>query len=443
MKRLKISLINCRGSYYSATLLILIFSFLFSCSRVERVEGSNDLSSMLDSIGSLIRGDNASSADEETSDTQVDENASENTSTQRYPYSSDNTQVTSEANEGSSSDQSYDNRRLPTTNDLLSLSSTVKIARPSVVNIFTKKRIRVRIDPFFEFFFNQDALPDRWRTQTNLGSGVIFSTEGHIITNHHVIQDADEILVALDGGVQLEAVLVGSDPRSDLAVIKIDDENMDEGVLTPIRTASSEAEIGDIVLAIGNPFGVGQSVSQGIVSALKRDLGTNLYEEFIQTDAAINPGNSGGALVNSRGELIGINTAIYSRSGGSQGVGFAIPLSLVNRVVPEIIESGKVSYGFIGVYLQELSPTIAESLGASFTQGAVITNIIEGSPAAQAGLDVGDIITSLNNQKITSASEVIIIISEVRPGDQVDMVIWRENQYIDLKVSVASEDEGF
>ena len=268
----------------------------------------------------------------------------------------------------------------------MSYAEAVQRAAPAVVNIHTTKVVTRRIHPFFDDpairrFFGDSILPPQKRLETSLGSGVIVSSQGYIITNHHVIDQADEILVALHDERTTEAVVVGSDPESDLAILKISLNNIP--AITIGR--SDTMQVGDVVLAIGNPFGVGQAVSQGIISATGlSQLGIATFENFIQTDAAINPGNSGGALINAYGELIGINTAIFSQSGGSQGIGFAIPIDLAKNVMQQIIEHGETSRGWLGVDIQTLTPALAESFGLEDTKGIVIAGVIRGGPADHA-----------------------------------------------------------
>src|SRR5216683_4553570 len=268
----------------------------------------------------------------------------------------------------------------------------VQRATPSVVNIFTSKEVRaprhpLLNDPIFRRFFG-DQLPDEAQRAASLGSGVIVSTSGYVITNHHVVEAADEIEVALADGKKLLAKVVGNDPETDIAVLRVSAEN-----LPAISFGSSETlRVGDVVLAIGNPFGVGQTVTSGIVSALGRTgLGINTFENFIQTDAAINPGNSGGALVDVNGNLLGINTAIYSRSGGSLGIGFAIPVSTARSVLESIITTGTVTRGWIGVEPQDVTPEIAESFGLEQKSGAIVAGVLQGGPADKAGIKPGDI----------------------------------------------------
>lgn len=269
-----------------------------------------------------------------------------------------------------------------------SYAEAAKVAMPAVVNIFSSKNAPKRnnpqanADPWFRFFFG-DRLPEqRQEPVASLGSGVIVSPEGYILTNHHVVDGADEIEVALTDGRKTNAKVVGTDPETDLAVLKISLTNLPAITLGRLENV----RVGDVVLAIGNPFGVGQTVTMGIVSALGRShLGINTFENFIQTDAAINPGNSGGALVDAEGNLLGINTAIYSRSGGSLGIGFAIPVSLAKQVMESIISTGSVVRGWIGVEPQDVTPEIAESFGLSRKDGALIAAVVQGGPADRAG----------------------------------------------------------
>jgi Do/DeqQ family serine protease len=274
-------------------------------------------------------------------------------------------------------------------------------------------------DPFFRRFFQQEdpGIP-RSRQENALGSGVIAGKRGYVLTNHHVIEGADEIVVALTDGRSARAKVIGTDPESDLALLKIDMHNL------PVITFSDPAapRVGDVVLAIGNPFGVGQTVTQGIVSATGRSrLGISTFENFIQTDAAINPGNSGGALVNNSGHLVGINTAIFSRSGASQGVGFAIPIGTVKMVMQQLIEHGYVIRGWLGVELQDLTAELAESFGLESQRGAVIAGVFPNSPAAKAGLLPGDVITHINELAITDATGMMNTIAAFPPGSHINL----------------------
>ena len=292
-------------------------------------------------------------------------------------------------------------------------------SRPSVVNIFTSKEVRAQRNPFMDdpvfrrFFgdrFNADSRPQR---VSNLGSGVIVSADGYILTNHHVIEAADEIQVALPDGKTLPADIVGTDPETDVAVLKVK-----HAQLPAITFAKQDnLHVGDVVLAIGNPFGVGQTVTMGIVSALGRShLGINTFENYIQTDAAINPGNSGGALVDGAGNLVGVNTAIFSRSGGNLGIGFAIPVSIVRQVMEQIIAHGAVTRGWVGIEVQEISPEIAESFGLKSTDGALIAGVLRGGPADRAGIRPGDVLVAVNSQPVKDSVSLLNLIAALPPG---------------------------
>jgi serine protease DegS len=308
-------------------------------------------------------------------------------------------------------------------NGPVSYAEAVDRAAPAVVNIFTSTRIQARPsplleDPFFRRFFGQQTPESRERIETSLGSGVIVSPQGYLLTNNHVIQGADEIRVSLADGRDAPATLVGADAETDLAVLRIE---LDELPVIGVG-ASDRLRVGDVVLAIGNPFGVGQTVTQGIVSAVdRRDLGLNTFENFVQTDAAINPGNSGGALVDAHGRLVGINTAIFSRTGGSQGIGFAIPVATAEDVLTSIIEQGRVVRGWIGVEIQMLTPSLAESFGLSSTEGAVIAGVLRGGPAAEAGLVPGDIILRIGEQPVGNARNFLRLVTEQEPGDTLEL----------------------
>lgn len=321
----------------------------------------------------------------------------------------------------------------------ISYAQAVRQAAPSVVNIYTTKVIQQQLhpflnDPFFRHFFGEEQLPRQQRMQSSLGSGVLVSSEGYLLTNHHVVKDADEIRVALRDGRETFARVIGSDAESDLAVLKIELDN-----LPAINLASSDTlEVGDVVLAIGNPFGVGQTVTQGIVSALGRSsLGINTYEDFIQTDAAINPGNSGGALVNPYGQLLGINTAIFSRSGGSQGIGFAIPSNLAREIMLDLINEGFVVRGWLGIEVQELTSSLAASLNLDpATQGLIIAGLQRNGPAHRAGMQPGDLLLRINGQPVISARETINYIARLRPDTQANLEILREGQTKELSATI-------
>lgn len=304
---------------------------------------------------------------------------------------------------------------------LPSLAPMLRKTTPAVVNISTRTQIQeaehpLMRDPFFRHFFEIPNQPRR-RENSSLGSGVIVdSRRGYVLTNNHVIDKADEILVTLSDGRKLNAKLVGADPDSDIAVIKVEAKD-----LTEVSVADSDKlEVGDFVVAIGNPFGLGQTVTSGIVSALGRSgLGIEGYEDFIQTDASINPGNSGGALVNLRGELIGINTAILAPNGGNVGIGFAIPANMAMTIMNTLVEHGEVRRGLLGVTVQDLSHELAQAFGLPQTQGAVITGVQTDSPAAKAKLEPGDIVLAINERKIKNSADVRNNVGLLQIGDEV------------------------
>jgi len=321
-----------------------------------------------------------------------------------------------------------------------SYAEAAKVAMPAVVNIFSSKNAPKRnnnpqasADPWFRFFFGDRSPEQRQEPTASLGSGVIVSSEGYILTNHHVVDGADEIEVALTDGRKANAKVVGSDPETDLAVLKISLPNLPAITLGRLENV----RVGDVVLAIGNPFGVGQTVTMGIVSALGRShLGINTFENFIQTDAAINPGNSGGALVDADGNLLGINTAIYSRSGGSLGIGFAIPVSLAKQVMESIISTGSVVRGWIGVEPQDVTPEIAESFGLSRKDGALIAAVVQGGPADRAGLRPGDILTSVNGESILDTTALLNSIAQLKPGAEAKVTVSRKGKAVELTIIV-------
>ncbi len=310
-------------------------------------------------------------------------------------------------------------------------------AMPAVVNIFTSKEVKqprhpFMDDPLFRRFFGerQDAEPQR---ASSLGSGVIVGAEGFIITNHHVIETADEIEVALADGRKLAARVVGTDPDTDLAVLKVDAKD-----LTAITFGGQDAlAVGDVVLAIGNPFGVGQTVTMGIVSALGRShLGINTFENFIQTDAAINPGNSGGALVDADGNLVGINSAIYSRTGANLGIGFAIPVSIARQVMDQIIATGSVTRGWIGVEVQDLTPELAESFKLNAAEGALIAGVLRGGPADRAGIKAGDILVAVEGKPVGDSSDMLNLVAALQPGKLATLRLLRAGKPVESKVTV-------
>ena len=326
---------------------------------------------------------------------------------------------------------------------LPSLAPMLEQVTPAVVNIATEGHVKLRLnplleDPVFRRFFNIPDLPDQRKTQS-LGSGVIVdATRGLVLTNHHVIENADKITVKLNDGREIKARLIGADPETDLAVIRIDAPR-----LTALRVADSSAlRVGDFVVAIGNPFGLGQTVTSGIVSALARSgLGITGYEELIQTDASINPGNSGGALVNLRGELVGINTAIYSQSGGNIGIGFAIPTRMAQRVMEQLVEFGEVNRGFLGAEMQNLTPDLASAFGLSSAQGAVLVNILPGSPAEKAGLRAGDVVTALNGTAVRDATFLRNQLGMMRVGEALALDILRDGRQMQVSASVGARSD--
>jgi serine protease DegQ len=318
----------------------------------------------------------------------------------------------------------------------LSFSEAARKAIPSVVNISATRQVHRRTplldDPAFQRFFGERfQLPEE--TQLSLGSGVIVSREGYILTNDHVVEGVTDIQVTLNDGRTLVGKVVGTDPETDLAVVRISAPS-----LTPVTFGQSDqARVGDVVLAIGDPFSVGQTVTMGIVSAVGREIGTaNPFGSFIQTDAAINPGNSGGALVDTAGNLIGINTLIFSRSGGYQGIGFAIPVSLAKRVLEQIIETGSVTRGWFGVDVADITPELAESLGLKGTRGAIVGAIERGSPAEKSGIKLGDVIVSVNGKPVANTSATLAAIAEMPPGKSVPVRVLRRNQELSVEVQV-------
>ena len=318
-----------------------------------------------------------------------------------------------------------------------SFSMAARKAMPSVVNIFTSKEIQSPHNPFMDDPLFQRFFGDRFEAEpqraSSLGSGVIVSTDGYILTNHHVVEAADEIEVALADGRKSSAKIVGTDPDTDLAVVKVDLKNL------PAITFghAEQLQVGDAALAIGNPFGVGQTVTSGIVSALGRShLGINTFENFIQTDAAINPGNSGGALVDASGDLIGINSAIYSRSGGSLGIGFAIPATLAKQVMEQIIRYGSVVRGWIGVEVQDITPELSDSFKLGKNSGVIIAGVLRGGPADKAGVKPGDILLEIDGKKVGDSTDMLNQISGLAPGKLAALKILRNQTEAQLHVSV-------
>lgn len=317
-----------------------------------------------------------------------------------------------------------------------SLSAAAQKASPAVVSINTSQsRSRQKNQDPWSRYFQGDQEED---SPAGLGSGVIVSPEGHVLTNNHVVEDADDIEVVLSDGRRAAAKVLGTDPDSDLALLKISLDKLPVIVLGQ----SDSLRVGDVALAIGNPFGVGQTVTSGIVSALGRNqLGINTFENFIQTDAAINPGNSGGALVDVNGQLIGINTAIYSRSGGNMGIGFAIPVATALKVMKDLMANGKVTRGWIGVEPQDLSPELAATFNLpsagdkNAVSGVVITGVLQNGPAAKAGIRPGDVIVKVNSQAVGNVSELLSTVAGLQPGAQAQVQVWRRQGLTDITVT--------
>ncbi len=316
-------------------------------------------------------------------------------------------------------------------------------AAPSVVSVTASKAPRrdgADADPWFRFFFGDDADPaSPYRRQVGLGSGVIVSPEGYLLTNNHVIAGADDIEVQLADGRQAKARVIGSDPDTDLAVLKIDLDR-----LPAVTFGNADAlQVGDIVLAIGNPFGVGQTVTSGIVSALGRNhLGINTYENFIQTDAAINPGNSGGALVDTDGNLLGINTAIFSRSGGNNGIGFAIPVSIARQVMEGLIRDGSITRGWIGVESRDLTPEIAETVGLPIRDGALVTGVLRDGPADAGGVRPGDVVTAIAGKPVANTAQLLVAVAALEPKSETAIDVQRGAQQLKLSITVAQRPKA-
>jgi serine protease DegQ len=317
-----------------------------------------------------------------------------------------------------------------------SLADAAKKATPSVVNIYTSKEVRQRRglldDPIMRRFFPDFDTIEPRRT-TSLGSGVIVSSDGYILTNNHVIEDADDIQIVLSDGRRLKATVRGSDPESDLAVLKTEGPNL------PVITFGrlDGIQVGDTVLAIGSPFGFGNSVTHGIVSALGRNhLGINRFEDFIQTDAAVNPGNSGGALIDNKGNLIGINSAIYSESGGSQGIGFAIPVSIARIVLEQIIRDGEVTRGWLGIEPQELTPELAKAFSLASPDGVLIRGVMKSGPADRAGMLSRDVVQAIDGKPTHDVAALLAQIAALTPGTQAKLKVIREKKPVDLEVTV-------
>ncbi len=321
---------------------------------------------------------------------------------------------------------------------ILSYSDAAQRAVPSVVNIFTSKDVKLQPnhpflnDPLFRRYFGGEQ-PGRRQQSSSLGSGVIVGADGLVLTNHHVVESADEIEVLLSDGRRTRAKVVGSDPETDIAVLRTELSNL------PAVTFgdADKARIGDVVLAIGNPFGVGQTVTMGIVSALGRtQLGINTFENFIQTDAAINPGNSGGALVDAQGRLLGINTAIYSRTGGSLGIGFAIPVSTARQVMDQIVASGSVTRGYIGVEPQDVTPELAQAFKLPRKDGAIIAGVMRAGPAEKAGVKIGDILIEVEDKPVSNTVAMLNLIAQLPPGTEARFKFLRDGRELSLPITV-------
>ncbi|MGB6102760.1 MAG: trypsin-like peptidase domain-containing protein [Pusillimonas sp.] len=324
-----------------------------------------------------------------------------------------------------------------------SYAAAVAQAAPSVVNIYTSKHINVPLipapaDPELERLFREIPGFSRRKESTSLGSGVIVRNDGYILTNYHVVEAADAIQVALSDGRESRAELVGADPESDLAVLKIDLPDL----LAIAFNGERPVRIGDVVLAIGNPFGVGQTTTMGIVSALGRNrLGINIYENFIQTDAAINPGNSGGALIDTAGRLVGINTAIYSETGGSLGIGFAIPAQAAQIIMDQIIKTGTVTRGWLGIEPQDITPDLARAFKLEEDDGVIVASVLRNGPAARAGIRVGDIVLKINDQPVLDSIGFLNQIAPLSPGQKVMLALVRDGRLRNMEVEIGTRPQ--
>ena len=324
-------------------------------------------------------------------------------------------------------------------NAIGSYADAVARAMPAVVNVYTTRQIARSNadDPIARQFFGESGRAEP-QSVARLGSGVIVTADGYVLTNNHVVQAADEIAVALADGRRVDARLVGADPDTDLAVLKIDLPDL------PVMTfgRSETLKVGDVVLAIGNPFDVGQTVTMGIVSALGRsNLGLNTFENFIQTDAAINEGNSGGALVDSNGHLVGINTAIFSRTGGSIGIGFAIPTSIVTQVMDQIVQNGRVRRGYFGIELYDITPELVDALRLKRKEGVVVRGVLRNGPASSAGMEPGDLVESINGAPVTDRRAMLSQIAQLEPGSTANVTVLRESKALNLKIRVGERPQ--
>jgi Do/DeqQ family serine protease len=322
-----------------------------------------------------------------------------------------------------------------------SYAPIIEKVAPSVVSVYSTKSIRGRVlnplleSPLLRRFFGPDEGDGegRARQEASLGSGVVVSKDGFILTNNHVVEGADEIRVSMTDGREFAAQVIGVDPGTDTAVLRVKGDNLPTAVLTD----SSKIRVGDLAFAIGNPFGVGQTVTMGIVSATERTgFGITEYEDFIQTDAAVNPGNSGGPLIDAEGRVMGINTAILSRSGGYQGIGFAVPINLARFTMEQIIQHGRVIRGYLGVYIQPLTPQLGRALHLPDKNGAVIAGVGRSSPAAKAGLKSGDVIVGINGKKIVATPELRLAIAQLTPGSTAQLDVVRDGHPLQLPIKV-------
>jgi Do/DeqQ family serine protease len=328
------------------------------------------------------------------------------------------------------------------TGSVTSYAPVVDKVAPSVVSVYSTKSVRGRVltpliqSPLLRRFFGEgdsggdDVQP---REEESLGSGIILSKDGYILTNNHVIAGADEVRVSMVNGAEYPAKIIGADPGTDVAVLKIQATDLPAATLAD----SSQIRVGDLAFAIGNPFGVGQTVTMGIVSATERTgFGLTEYEDFIQTDAAVNPGNSGGPLVDASGRVMGMNTAILSRSGGYQGIGFAVPINLARSTMEELIKNGKVVRGYLGILIQPLTPNLAQAMHAPEVVGTVIAGVAKRGPAARAGLKPGDVIVGVNGKKVASSPELRLAIAQLAPGSSARIEIYRDGKQLEMPVKV-------
>lgn len=324
-----------------------------------------------------------------------------------------------------------------------SFAGVARTAKPAVVNISTTRLVRSQgtgdpAEDFFRQFFGE-GLPQRLQKQQSLGSGFIISEDGYIVTNAHVVQQANEISVKLSSGEEYSAKVVGTDPKTDVALIKI----QPKGSAPVVKFGDSEVlEVGDWVVAIGNPFGLAETVTAGIVSAKGRAIGAGPYDDFIQTDASINPGNSGGPLLNTQGEVIGINSAIFSRSGGSVGIGFAIPINLARRIIDEIRTHGKVVRAWLGVNIQEVTPALAQSFGLERAGGALVVGVEPSGPAARAGLERGDIILAVDGIEVKEGHQLVVMVQKAGIGNTAELTVLRDGNRLSLDVKVEAQRQS-